>query len=75
MTARSDSGDKDAGGSEKIEETRSVHTSFAKNDVGINQAVVKSRSNGDENLPELTSLEVEEDQVIVCALWFISEFL
>ena len=75
MTARSDSGDKDPGGSENIEETRSVHTSFEKNDVGMNQAVVKSRSNGDENLPEVTSLEVEEDQVILCALWFISVLL
>lgn len=65
MTARSDSGNKDAGGSEKIEETRSVHTSFEKNDVGNNRAVVESRSNGDKNLPEGTSLEVEEDQVLV----------
>lgn len=65
MTARSDSGNKDAGGSEKTEETCSVHTSFEKNDVGNNQAVVESRPNGNENLPEGTSLEVEEDQVIV----------
>lgn len=69
MTARSDSGNKDAGGSEKFEETRSAHTSFEKNDVGNNQSAVEhcveSRSNGDENLAEGTSLEVEEDQVIV----------
>lgn len=65
MTARSDSGNKDAGGSEKIEETRSVNTSFEKNDVDNKRAVVESRSNGDETLPEGTSLEVEEDQVIV----------
>ena len=70
MTARSDSGNKDAGGSEKFEETLSAHSSFEKNDVSNNQAVVES-----QNLPEGTSLEVEEDQVIVCALWFISVML
>ena len=65
MTARSDNGNKDAGGSEKFEETRSAHTSFEKNDVGNKQSAVESRSNGDENLAEGTSLEIEEDQVIV----------
>lgn len=72
MTARSDSENKDAGGSEKFEETRSAHTSFEKNDVGNNQSAVESRSDGDENLAEGTSLEAEEDQVIVWTLWFIS---